>query len=74
MNNEVEKLGKRPDLLKNAGRLFLNIGQLIFGSIFLGSVIKGNLPQMMLMLGGLFVALLFFIAGLLLTSPKGERT
>jgi hypothetical protein len=50
----------------------LDLGKLIFGSIFLGGILRGGLPHALLVLGGFFVAFIFIIVGLLFASTMDE--
>ena len=40
-----KKPGKKTDIIENAGKTSINLGQLLFGTLFLGSVLRGELPQ-----------------------------
>jgi len=50
---------------EDSGKLLLDLGKLVFGSIFLGGVLRGEIPQTILVIGGFGVATLFCIIGLL---------
>jgi hypothetical protein len=41
------------------------LGKLVFGSIFLGGILRGEIPQTILVIGGFAVATIFCIIGLL---------
>jgi hypothetical protein len=62
----MKKPGKRTTLKEDAGKLLLDMGKLIFGSIFLGSILRGEIPQVILAISGFMAALALCIAGLLM--------
>jgi len=78
----MRKLGKPPrkakkktDIWENLGKVFMNFGQVIFGTLFLGSVLRGGVPQYIMMTAG-FIGTTFFVTiGLLLSAKelKGEE-
>jgi hypothetical protein len=70
----MSKRAKKPrtDLRENAGKLFLDIGKLTFASFILGGILRGELPQYILIIAGSAVFVLCTILGLLLSSKKIE--
>jgi hypothetical protein len=48
----------------------LDLGKLVFGSIFLGGILRGEVPQTILVIGGFAVAIVFCIFGLFLVSKE----
>jgi hypothetical protein len=72
-----EKAARRPrkktDIIENGGKVLINIGQLIFGTLFLGSVLRGEVPQFLMMIAGGIGALVFIIIGLVI-SAKERKT
>jgi hypothetical protein len=64
---------KRTDLKENAGKLFLNLGQLIFGTLFLGGVLRGEIPHYIMILVGIISAMILFLFGLLFTTKEKEE-
>ena len=68
-----KKAGKKTDIKENAGKVLVNLGQLMFGTLFLGSVLRGELPQYLIMLaGGVGAVILIFIG--LIVSAKEQKT
>ncbi|MCL2191253.1 MAG: hypothetical protein FWB79_04635 [Treponema sp.] len=48
MEKDARKLKERDDLMENAGKLLVDLGKLIFGSMFLGGILRGELPQVII--------------------------
>jgi hypothetical protein len=68
---KVEKKPKRKtDLRENVGKVFVNIGQMVFGTLFLGGVLRGEVPQYLMVLSGMAGAVPFITAGLLLSARE----
>jgi hypothetical protein len=57
-----KKRGKKTDIFENIGKVFLNLGQLVFGTLFLGGVLRGEIPHYIMMVLGITGAgiLIFF--------------
>jgi hypothetical protein len=51
----------------------VNLGQILFATIFLGGILKGELPQIIMIVAGGASALLFIFVGLLI-SAKERKT
>jgi hypothetical protein len=63
MEKDARKLKERDDLMENAGKLLVDLGKLIFGSMFLGGILRGELPQVIIIAGGFLLAILFCAVG-----------
>ena len=61
------------DFRDNLGKLLLDMAKLTFASFILGGILKGELPQNILIAAGCIAFLMFAIAGLLLTSRRKNR-
>jgi putative Ca2+/H+ antiporter (TMEM165/GDT1 family) len=61
------------DFWDNLGKLLLDMAKLTFASFILGGILKGELPQNVLIAAGSIVFLIFAVAGLILTSRKKNR-
>lgn len=61
----MTKSQKQTSFKEDAGKLLLDLGKLVFGSIFLAGVLRGEIPQVMLVIGGFMVASMFCIIGLI---------
>jgi uncharacterized membrane protein YraQ (UPF0718 family) len=57
---------------EDIGKLLLNLGKLVFGAVFLGGILRGEVPQAILVIGGFVVAALCFIIGLLLIKERSK--
>jgi len=58
---------------ENTGKLLLDLGKLVFGGVFLGGILKGEVPQMILVIVGFMVATICCITGLLLVSKEKKE-
>ena len=68
------KKKKNPTSRKeDAGKLLLDLGKLVFGSIFLGGVLREEIPQNMLMIIGFIVAIIFCLVGLSLVAKTKDH-
>jgi len=61
---------KHTTFKEDAGKLLLDLGKLVFGGVFLGGILKGEVPQMILVIAGFMVATTCCITGLLLVSKE----
>ena len=69
--NKLAKMArKRTTLKEDTGKLLLDVGKLVFGSICLGSILRGEIPQAILGISGFAVAIGLFIVGLLLVKKE----
>jgi hypothetical protein len=64
---------KQTDFRENAGKVLIDLGKLIFGSIFLGGVLRGGVPQAMLVIGGFTAATIFCLIGLWWVSKEKKN-
>jgi hypothetical protein len=58
---------------ENTGKVFINLGQLVFGSLVLGTTIKGSLDAYVLLIAGSVTAFVLLIAGILLVSTNVKK-
>ena len=65
-----KKAVKKTDIKENGGKVLVNLGQLMFGTLFLGSVLRGELPQYLIMLAGGVGAVLFIMLGLIVSAKE----
>ena len=61
------------DFGDNLGKLLLDMAKLTFASFILGGILKGEVPQNILITTGCIAFLMFAITGLLLTPRKKNR-
>jgi hypothetical protein len=66
----VRKPRKKTDIVENGGKVIVNLGQLVFGTLFLGSVLRGEIPQYMMMVGGIVGAGILIMIGLLMSAKE----
>ena len=57
----------------NLGKLLLDMAKLTFASFILGGILKGELPQDILIASGCIAFVFFAVMGLILTSRKKNR-
>jgi hypothetical protein len=63
---------KKPisEFRENLGKLLLDLSKLTFASFILGGILKGELPQYILIAAGCIVFTILAVIGLFLTSRK----
>jgi hypothetical protein len=64
------KKAKKTDIKANAGKVFVNLGQVIFGTFFLGGMLRGDISQIQMILSGIIAAAILIIVGLLLSAKE----
>jgi len=69
----MKKPRKQTTLKEDAGKLLLDVGKLIFGSVFLGSILRGEMPRVILATGGFVIAVLLCIVGLLMGTKEKKN-
>ena len=72
---EKEQKMKQPnsEFRENLGKLLLDLSKLTFASFILGGILKGELPQYILIIAGCVVFVILAVAGLIFTSRKKDR-
>jgi hypothetical protein len=69
--NKIDKKPKRKtDLRENVGKVLVNIGQMVFGTLFLGGVLRGEVPQYLMVVSGMVGAVFLTTVGLLLSAKE----
>ena len=69
----MKKSKRQTTFKEDAGKLLLDLGKLVFGSIFLGGVLRGEIPQSLLVIGGFAAATMFCITGLFWVSKEKKN-
>jgi len=69
-----KKIGKKTDIIENGGKVLINLGQLMFGTLFLGSVLRGGIQQYILMIAGTIGAGILIIIGLFISAKERKTT
>jgi len=62
-----------PEFRENLGKLLLDLSKLTFASFILGGILKGELPQNILIAAGCVAFVVLAVAGLIFTSRKKDR-
>ena len=62
----MKKPRKRTTLKEDTAKYLLDVSKLVLGSVVIGSILRYNIPQDVLLTSGIAAAILFFIAGLIL--------
>ena len=57
---------------KSIGTIFIDLGKLSFGSLILGSVLRGGFDPMQTFIFGAALAIVFFIVGILVVAKTKE--
>jgi putative Mn2+ efflux pump MntP len=77
LETKTSKLPPRPrrktDLVENIGRVLINLGQVVFATLFLGGVLRGEVPQYLMVLSGIIGATILIVLGLLLSAKEQYR-
>jgi len=68
-------MGKKPkkNVKESTGKLLLDVAKLTFASFILGGILRGELPQYILIIVGCVVSLVCAILGVLWTSKEIEE-
>jgi hypothetical protein len=61
---------EKTTLREDIGKVLIDVGKLIFGSIFLGSILRGEIPQAILAISGFVTAVALLVAGVLLVRKE----
>ena len=74
MVNEKQPIQPNPDFWDNLGKLLMDMAKLMFASFILGGILKGELPQNVLITVGCIAFVMFATVGLIFTSRKKNRS
>jgi hypothetical protein len=67
----MNKKQKRRNMAQSFGKTIINLGQLVFGGIVLGTVLRGKLSHLYLIVGGtVATAIMIFVGTWFSTSDK----
>jgi hypothetical protein len=64
---------EKPDIRENIGKALLDVAKLIFASFIIGGILRGELPQYILILAGVVASAICFTVGIVWTSKKTEK-
>jgi hypothetical protein len=73
MVKEKKTIQPNPEFRENLGKLLLDLSKLTFASFILGGILKGELPQYIVIVAGIIFFVIFSAAGLILSSLKKNR-
>jgi len=73
MGKENKTIQQNPELKENLGKLLLDLSKLTFASFILGGILKGELPQYLIIAAGVVVFVLLAVFGLRFSSQKKNR-
>jgi hypothetical protein len=66
----MKKPKKQTTFKEDTGKLLLDLGKIVFGSIFIGGILRGEVPHTLLVIGGFVVATVCCIIGLLWVAKE----
>jgi hypothetical protein len=69
----MKGMKKQTTIKEDTGKLLLDLGKLVFAGIFLGGILRGEVPQIILIIAGFAVAATCCIIGLLLISKEKKQ-
>jgi hypothetical protein len=73
MGKEKKEIQPNPELRENLGKLLLDLSKLTFASFILGGILKGELPQDIIIAVGAIIFAALAVVGLIFTSRKKNR-
>ena len=73
MRKDKKQIQPNTEFRENLGKLLLDLSKLTFASFILGGILKGELPQYILIAAGCVVFVILAVAGLIFTSRKKNR-
>jgi len=73
MGKENKTIQQYPEFKENLGKLLLDMAKLMFASFILGGILKGQLPQYIVIAAGIIFFVVFAAAGLIFASQKKNR-
>jgi hypothetical protein len=68
-----EKQRQPTTMKENTGKVLIDLGKLMFGSFILGGVLRGEVPQFIILISGFVGAITFIAFGLVLTNKNKEK-
>ena len=74
MEKEKKTIQPNLELRENFGKLLLDMAKLMFASFILGGILKGQIPQYIVIAAGIVFFVVFAAAGLIFASQKKNRS
>jgi len=73
VEKEKKQRQPNPEFGENLGKLLLDLSKLTFASFVLGGILKGELPQYMIIVVGSVIFVILAVVGLIFASRKKNR-
>jgi len=73
MEKEKKTIQPSTEFGENLGKLLLDLSKLTFASFILGGILKGELPQYIIIVAGSIIFVILAAAGLIFASQKKNR-
>jgi hypothetical protein len=73
VGGSMKKPRKLTDFRENTGKVLIDLGKLVFGSMFLGGVLRGEVPPAIMVTGGFIVTILFCGVGLWAITKEKKK-
>jgi hypothetical protein len=70
VGGNMKKTVKKTTFRADSGKLLLDLGKLVFGGVFLGGILRGEVPQLILVIVGFAIAAACCITGLMLVTEE----
>jgi hypothetical protein len=74
VRKKEKTLKKKTNLAENIGKVLVNLGQIVFATLFLGGVLRGEVPQYIMVISGIVGTTILIVLGLLLSAKGKENT
>ncbi|MDR0684576.1 MAG: hypothetical protein LBF83_05570 [Spirochaetaceae bacterium] len=69
----TKKPNEKTNAKENLGKLLLDFSKLTFGSFILGGILRGELPQYIIIIAGAAVSIICASLGIMLTSKETDK-
>jgi len=73
MEKEKKTIQSNPEFGENLGKFLLDLSKLTFASFILGGILKGQIPQYIIIAAGAVIFVLLAVFGLRFASQKKDR-
>ncbi|GHV65451.1 hypothetical protein AGMMS49587_19710 [Spirochaetia bacterium] len=72
MEINATKRRKKREIIIDIGKVSIDIGKLVLGSIALGGILRGDIKPLALLIGGFAASLLLIVLGIILLAITKE--
>ena len=69
----AKKKKQQTDAKESIGKVFINLGQILFATMFLGGIMRNEMTPFLIMIAGGVSAVVFIIAGISLSAKVKEN-